>query len=165
MVCMYFYLYLYLYLYWRDWKNCVGELRSPVAVHPFVLFERSRLWKEMFLKQFANIFCYGVVLTRFQLKASLKSPNYTMKWSPPQIRLATLLLQELHLELDKAEFVLLIVLHPAIVGAALHVDELALRLGGNLDCHQRRVVSNLRVHLVPLALKENNINLKIFAPW
>ena len=87
-----------------------------------------------------------------------------MKCSPPHIRLATLLLQELHLELDKAEFVLLIVLHPAIVGAALHVDELALRLGGNLDCHQRRVVSNLRVHLVPLALKENNINLKIFAP-
>ena len=90
MVCMYFFLYLYLYLYWRDWKNCVGQLPPPVAVHPFVLFERSRLWKEMFLKQFANIFCYGVVLTRFQLKASLKSPNYTMKWSPPQVGNASL---------------------------------------------------------------------------
>ena len=44
-------------------------------------------------------------------------------------RLVTVFSEDLHFELDKAKFVLLVVLHPAVVGAALHVNQLAGRPG------------------------------------
>ena len=62
------------------------------------------------------------------------------------------LLQDLHLKLDQAQFVLLVVLDPAVVGAALHVHQLPGGLGVNLDRHQWRVVAHILVYLVPLAL-------------
>ena len=65
----------------------------------------------------------------------------------------------MHLELDEAEFVLLVVLDPAVVGAALHVHELPGLLGLHLDRHQWGVVSDVLVHLVPLALREKTIKL------
>ena len=97
-------------------------------------------------------------------------------------RLVTVFSEDLHFELDKAKFVLLVVLHPAVVGAALHVNQLAGRPGEfvymffyifvfrhlfvfhmsqlaglpgvDLDRHQGRMVPNANVCLVHLALKE-----------
>ena len=91
------------------------------------------------------ILLWSCYVTRIQLKASLKSPNFILS-------LKSDLLQDLHLKLDQAQFVLLVVLDPAVVGAALHVHQLPGRLGVDLDRHQWRVVAHILVYLVPLAL-------------
>ena len=55
-------------------------------------------------------------------------------------------------ELNETKLVLLVVLDAAVVGAALHVHQLPGRLGVDLDGHQWRVVADILVYLVPLAL-------------
>ena len=95
----------------------------------------------------------------------------------------------MNFELDKAKLVLLVVLDAAVVGAALHVHQLALGGGVHLhkttwssnggwrqkdeknevrskrkrnglvhlDGHEGRVVANLLVDLVPLALRVESV--------